>query len=78
MSWTDQDPPANDVLLQGNVYTSSGRRLSFEIDRFVAPGLDRTLYRATVGNLFCSEEVARHHKLEDVLRWLMLKSSTAI
>ena len=76
MSWTDQNPQATDVLLAGHITTGkTGRRVHFEIDRFETFG--GSVYRATVGNLFGSEEVVRHRNLCHVLRHFNMKVEKA-
>lgn len=61
MSWTDQDPPADNVLLQASL-THRNQHVRFEIDKLA----DGT-YRATAGNLFGSQEITRHRNIEMVL-----------
>jgi hypothetical protein len=69
ISWTDQKPPAGDVLLSARIttyrpgYNHRDKAIHFEIDK-----LEDGTYRATVGNLFGSQEVIRHRSLEAVLR----------
>lgn len=58
MSWTDQDPPATDVILQFRHEAGC----YIEIDKL--PGG----YRATAGNLFGSREIAQHTSLDALLR----------
>jgi hypothetical protein len=62
MAWTDQSPPATDILLSAHFSTSDGRRVWIEVDK-----LERK-YRATAGNLFGSQEITRNRDLESVLR----------
>jgi hypothetical protein len=68
MSWTDQTPEATDVLLQGKAFFEPrGEYVNFEIDR-----LPDGRFRATVGNLFGSEEVHRDGDLDQCLRWFSM------
>jgi len=61
MSWTDQDPPAENVLLTAYIL-HRGDHVHVEIDKLA----DGT-YRATGGNLFGSQEITRHRNIEMVL-----------
>jgi hypothetical protein len=64
MPWRDQDPPANDVLLQLNVPCSGGGSPArLEIDK-LADGC----YRATVGTLFEHQEICRTDDLGALVR----------
>lgn len=64
MSWNDQDPQAIDVVLSGWLLIG-GEKTHFEIDR-----LSNGIYRATVGNLFGSHEIAQGANLDRVIRLL--------
>jgi hypothetical protein len=62
MPWSDQDPPATDVLLQLNVPCSGGGTPArLEIDK-LSDG------RATVGTLFEHQEICRTDDLEGLVR----------
>ena len=67
MSWTDQDPPAKNVLFSGYIL-HRGDHVHIEIDK-----LDDGIYRATAGNLFGSQEIGRHRDIEVVL-WTIQKA----
>jgi hypothetical protein len=55
MVWSEQDPPATDVLLHVNVPCSGGGSPAYlEIDK-----LPDGTYRATVGTLFEHQEICR-------------------
>ena len=73
--WTDMEPPAEDVILVGwtMVKGIKDRKVAFCVDRLPdAPGGLSGTYRATVGNLFGSEEVLRHPNLDHLLRLFTL------
>lgn len=62
MTWTDQDPPADNVIMQGVVYINNDRdEAHFEIDKIG----DR--YRYTIGNLFGSTDVGQDTDLERLI-----------
>src|SRR6266511_6059682 len=64
MAWTEQDPPATDVLLHLVVPCSGGGSPAYlEIDK-----LPDGRYRATVGTLFEHQEICRTRDLEAPVR----------
>jgi hypothetical protein len=64
MPWSDQNPPATDVILHLLVPCSGGGSpAKLEIDK-LADGL----YRATVGTLFEHQEICRTPDLEALVR----------
>jgi len=68
--WTDMNPEASDVVFCGVAYDRNGNKSQFCIDRIrEGDGPNAYVYfRATVGNLFGSQEVTRGANLEMVLR----------
>lgn len=64
--WNDMTPEATDIVFVGKVYDSIGDTSLFTIDR-VQDG-DNVYFRATIGNLFGSQEMTRGKDLEMVLR----------
>lgn len=67
MTWRDSDPPATDVLFSFSVRVGEEHAI-VEID--VLHGVDRGVYRATIGDLFNSRELGRTSNLEELLRLL--------
>jgi hypothetical protein len=64
MPWSDQDPPATDVLLHLIVPCSGGGTPArLEIDK-----LTDGQYRVTVGTLFEHQEICRTRDLEALVR----------
>lgn len=66
MTWTNQEPPATDVLLHTSMHLKDAAAV-LEIDRLQSKTLVPQ-YRLTVGDLFSSAEAARSYSLDALLR----------